>query len=134
MPFLKEQVSRKAISSSVFTMNEHYLVHLHRVLRHMGPLPVYAAFAMERAIGEIKSHINSKSNPGKNGSNVVVDLAATRYREKHIEANSNNQESQKQAITADNDKEGTELWLMGTLYPIHLFNIKHHMTSNVGDS
>lgn len=95
-------------------MNEHFLLHLHRVLRHLGPLPVYAAFAMERAIGEIKGHINSKSNPGKNASNVLVDLAAARYREKRMQGNNDDSEegrAQKRFITTTSSDVGSpELW------------------------
>ncbi|CDH61437.1 predicted protein [Lichtheimia corymbifera JMRC:FSU:9682] len=111
--FLKSQVSRRNLSDSVFTMNEHCLLHLHRVLRHLGPLPVYAAFAMERAIGEIKGHINSKRNPGKNASNVMVDLAAGRYRTKRMQENNDDAEdqAQKNVITITGSDVGSpELW------------------------
>ncbi|KAI7873642.1 hypothetical protein K492DRAFT_111484, partial [Lichtheimia hyalospora FSU 10163] len=78
LQWLKEQVNAKRTSSKIFTINQHYLIHLHQIAKHLGPLPVYASFSMERAIGDIKKHINSKRDPGTNAHNVMIHLAAIR--------------------------------------------------------
>lgn len=78
LKWLRKQVDDKQINGTVFTINQHYLTDLHSLAKHLGPLPFYAAFGMERAIGDIKRHINSERDPGTNASNVMVHLAAIR--------------------------------------------------------
>lgn len=44
LQWLKEQVHAKRIKGNIFTINQHYLTHLHSIANHLGPLPTYASF------------------------------------------------------------------------------------------
>lgn len=71
---------------SVFTITQHYLVHIPGTIKALGPLRAYGARALERAIGEFSRRIGSSSLPGQNAGDIMVDLAricyvSERYRE-----------------------------------------------------
>ena len=80
--FLQKKVSEGKILATVNKISQHHLVHLAEMIRAMGPPRYYAAFAMERAIGEISHAVNSCTDAGVNAGNIMVDLAAQRYLEK----------------------------------------------------
>ena len=109
--FLHKEVKSKKLTSNVFTMNQHYLTHLHYIMRYLGPLPLYAAFSMERTIGLVKDQIGSKCDPGKNASNTIVDIAAIRYFKRMIRNESDDEASRpKQVLTISNATNSPELW------------------------
>ncbi|KAG2213709.1 hypothetical protein INT45_006194 [Circinella minor] len=77
--YLKSQVDNKNINDTVFTISQHYLTHLNHIIIVMGPLCYYNAFCQERAIGEIKQKVKSRSATDVSAGNVMVALAAQRY-------------------------------------------------------
>ncbi|ORY94091.1 hypothetical protein BCR43DRAFT_417898, partial [Syncephalastrum racemosum] len=76
--FLLDLTTRSCLHQGVFTINQHFLTHIPKLLHCMGPMHSYSAFSNERVIGEFKARIRSKKSPGKNASNVLVDFAALR--------------------------------------------------------
>lgn len=110
LTFLKNNVRQGKIKGSVFTISQHYLQHLDEIIRAMGPPKYYAAFAMERAIGEIKHKINSPSAPGSNAGNVMVQLAAQRYADR-IEAPKGQLPVKKRTVLSASTKlNEAEIW------------------------
>ncbi|ORY97169.1 hypothetical protein BCR43DRAFT_413758, partial [Syncephalastrum racemosum] len=76
--FLLDLTTKSCLHQGVFTINQHFLTHIPKLLHCMGPMHSYSAFSNERIIGEFKARIRSKKSPGKNASNVLVDFAALR--------------------------------------------------------
>ncbi|KAI9246296.1 hypothetical protein BDA99DRAFT_543388 [Phascolomyces articulosus] len=56
--WLLDQVNNKRLPGSVFTINQHYLMHVYKLIECLGPMPHFAAFCIERAIDkhEILEH------------------------------------------------------------------------------
>ncbi|KAG2208192.1 hypothetical protein INT45_010943, partial [Circinella minor] len=96
--WLKRQVRQSNILPTVFTVNVHYLTHLHKIIERIGPLPYIAAFSMERTIGNIKRRIHSKRYAGVNAGNVLIELAAVRTRERL--------DGLRNTVNVDNENEG----------------------------
>ncbi|KAI9497559.1 hypothetical protein BDB00DRAFT_784499 [Zychaea mexicana] len=129
--WLDTQVEAQNMSAAVFTINQHYLSHLHTTIERNGPLPYLAAFNMERAIGEIKRRIRSKINAGVNSGNVLVDLSAVRRRKRLERDDDNNDDddendedeerpnhavnvinkkSRMDVISISDDRDSPEIW------------------------
>lgn len=64
------------IKETVFTGNLHLLKHVPDLMKQLGPMHSYSAFANERVIGEYKRNIKSRKEPGKNAANVMKRFAA----------------------------------------------------------
>lgn len=69
--FLRREVQQERLKLDVFTINQHLLVHLPMILRKFGPLVVYSARSMERAVNLLSNNIRSRSSPGKHVMNVL---------------------------------------------------------------
>ena len=111
--WLLDHVQAGSMSPTVWTINQHYLSHLHVTIERLGPLPYFATFAMERAIGQIKKHINSKRDPGANSSNILVELAAIRRRKRIDEdGDGKTRERQRptQILTMSEESDVPEIW------------------------
>ena len=72
------------VSEKIFTINQHYLRHLKEIIITMGPPRMYSTFSNERTLGEIKRKVKSPSAPGKKAGNIMVELAAMRFNERHV--------------------------------------------------
>ncbi|KAG2216811.1 hypothetical protein INT45_013823 [Circinella minor] len=81
-------IEEPTLSNSIFTSNQHYLSHVPMMIRKMGPLRYYSARCMERMIGVYKQRIKSLRSPGKNASNILMDLASERYMDSTIDKSS----------------------------------------------
>ncbi|CAO3618584.1 unnamed protein product [Mucor hiemalis] len=57
--YLKEEITKKHLSKSVFTINNHYLSHIGATIRQAGSLRVYSTRSMERTIGRYAKLIKS---------------------------------------------------------------------------
>ncbi|CAO3631617.1 unnamed protein product [Mucor hiemalis] len=73
--YLKEEITKKHLSKSVFTINNHYLSHIGATIRQAGSLRVYSTRSMERTIGRYAKLIKSTVYGGKNAGNIVERLA-----------------------------------------------------------
>jgi hypothetical protein len=51
-------------------------------MKTLGPTHSYSAYNMERAIREYKNEVDSSKDPGTNAGNILVDLAASRRRQR----------------------------------------------------
>jgi hypothetical protein len=54
--------------------------HLPDIIMKLGPPIEYSTRSLERMIGNYKSRIRSRTNPGSESSKQLVELAATNYR------------------------------------------------------
>lgn len=108
----------EVLEETVFTVNLHLMKHVPDVMRQLGPIHSYSAFANERVIGEYKRRIKSRKEPGKNAANVLKQFAAS-YRldrlsklrkDKGID-DGNNTYQRNQVLTLDDDySDSEELW------------------------
>ncbi|KAI8391819.1 uncharacterized protein BYT42DRAFT_602563 [Radiomyces spectabilis] len=92
-----------------FTISQHYLLHLYKVIQYVGLLSVYAVFAMERTIGEVKRNITSRKEPVANSQNTLVILAAPRYFEQSSYHETRAHRPQRIIAVSDGQNE-PELW------------------------
>lgn len=77
--FLKSEVENQTIHAGVLKPTQHYLLHVVSIIRSNGPLKVYSASSMERAIGKYKKLVKSKSSVGENAANVLLRLTTRSY-------------------------------------------------------
>ena len=77
--FLKSEIDKETILAWVLKPTHHYLLHIGYMIRGNGPLKVYGANSMERAIGKYKKLIKSKSSVGENAANVLLRLTTRSY-------------------------------------------------------
>ena len=69
-------------------------------------MPHYAAFCMERAIGELKWRVHSIRDAGVNSGNVSVEIAAIRRRNRLQQP----EEKKKKKIAVSTLPNSPELW------------------------
>ncbi|KAG2221667.1 hypothetical protein INT45_002705 [Circinella minor] len=69
-------------------------------------MPHYAAFCMERAIGELKRRVHSVRDAGVNSENVVVEIAAIRRRNRLQEP----QERKRKTVLASTLANSPKIW------------------------
>ncbi|CAO3674771.1 unnamed protein product [Rhizopus stolonifer] len=107
--FLDQSIQDGLLDGSVYTVTHHCLEHIPMMTRKLGPLIRCSSFNLECAIQEYKKHIQSPSNPAANASNVLVDLAASRYEERSKTSTEISKVSI--ALTITNAiEDGPELW------------------------
>jgi hypothetical protein len=76
LEYLTEEAKSKRVSDSVLTPNSHYLSHIRFIIERIGPLVVFSARSMERAIRKFKSRLqSSKSSHQTRASNLLIDLS-----------------------------------------------------------
>ncbi|CEP17061.1 hypothetical protein [Parasitella parasitica] len=63
---------RTHMPATVFTINQHYLVHIVTFIKKMGPLPQISCRSLERRIQFMKSEIRSCSHVEKNAENIFL--------------------------------------------------------------
>ncbi|KAI8136648.1 hypothetical protein BJV82DRAFT_675807 [Fennellomyces sp. T-0311] len=104
--YLRRQFEQGNIKETIFTITQHYLVHLVDMIRAMGPPRMYSAFAMERALGEVKKKVRSKSAQGTEAGNIMVKLAAKRHADQlKVPA-----EKVKEVLTDSQASNAPEIW------------------------
>ncbi|KAG2215452.1 hypothetical protein INT45_011870 [Circinella minor] len=59
------------VDENMYTVNFHYLRHIHTICSKLGPLRVYSTQSAERAIGFFKRHIKQHVLPGANAANII---------------------------------------------------------------
>lgn len=74
------QVREKKLPRTVFTPNQHYMNHLPKMITKLGSPIEYSTRSLERTIGNYKSRIRSRTDPGAESSKQLVELAATNHR------------------------------------------------------
>ncbi|KAI7895589.1 uncharacterized protein EV154DRAFT_559347 [Mucor mucedo] len=77
----------KRLGKNVFTINQHYMLHVTEAIRQLSSLKLISARPMERQIGTVKRLSKSRSKPGENSVTVVKDLcynACKRWNEQVI--------------------------------------------------
>lgn len=105
----------KVIEETVFTVNLHLLKHVPDIMRKLGPMHSYSAFANERVIGEYKKNIKSKKEPGKNAANLMKQFAARHRLDRLIKLRKDMQDDvdedcqRHQVLTLGSD-DSEELW------------------------
>ncbi|KAF7724281.1 Cysteine and glycine-rich protein 1 [Apophysomyces ossiformis] len=70
---------KKYLPISVFTINEHLLLHLMDAIAHLGPLRYCSTRPMERIIGMLKPRIRSRSRPQASAANALIYSSAAMY-------------------------------------------------------
>lgn len=73
--YLNQQVELDQLSLKVFTINNHYLLHLQHIIQMVGPLKAYSCRSLERTIGKFSNITKGRINVGVNASKVLSDNA-----------------------------------------------------------
>jgi hypothetical protein len=71
--------TKKKLPVNVFSPNQHYLHHVPHMVGKLGPFLYYSTRSMERTIGEFKSRLRSKVDPGVEAGNVMMKVAASHH-------------------------------------------------------
>ncbi|KAG2215276.1 hypothetical protein INT45_004095 [Circinella minor] len=87
--WLLVQVNNKKLPGSVFTINQHYLLHMYKLVERLGPMPHYATFYA-----------------GVNSGNVIVEIAAIQRRNRLQEP----QEQKRKTVLASTLANSPEIW------------------------
>ena len=95
----------KKLLGSVFIINQHYLLSTYKLIERLGPMPHYAAFCIERAIGELKRRVHSVRDAGVNSGNVAVEIVAIRRRNRLQQP-----EEKKKTIVVSTLPNSPKLW------------------------
>lgn len=104
------------IEETVFTVNLHLMNHVPDIMRRLGPMHSYSAFANERVIGEYKRSIKSRKEPGKNAANLMKRFAARNRLDRLKKLRKDNEEGDNsyrrcQILTLDDGHyDSEELW------------------------
>ncbi|KAG2211734.1 hypothetical protein INT45_005428 [Circinella minor] len=59
------------VTPNMYTVNFHYLRHIHDTIKALGPLRGYSTRSAERAIGFFKRHVKSRASPWVNAGNII---------------------------------------------------------------
>ncbi|KAG2216539.1 hypothetical protein INT45_004230 [Circinella minor] len=59
------------VDKNMYTVNFHYLRHIHTICSKLGPLRAYSTRSAERAIGFFKRYIKQRVLPGANAANII---------------------------------------------------------------
>lgn len=75
--YLNTQIANNKLNIRVFTVNNHYLMHLKFIIEQVGPLKAYSCRSLERTIKKFRNLANGHRDLGVNSSNVLANH--TRY-------------------------------------------------------
>ncbi|KAG2219471.1 hypothetical protein INT45_008119 [Circinella minor] len=62
---------KNEVTPNMYTVNFHYLRHIHGTIKALGPLRGYSMRSAERAVGFFKRHVKSRVSPGVNAGNII---------------------------------------------------------------
>ena len=114
--------------TNLYTINEHLLRHLPKIITKLGPPRCFGARGMERAIGkastkslcqtnsyygylgEIKRQIKLRRAPGANASKVLVKIAARRHYERMHLGDEDKPEAEHQSVFQVGSESNVQLW------------------------
>ncbi|CEJ01136.1 hypothetical protein RMCBS344292_15172 [Rhizopus microsporus] len=110
IPWLKELLDDGKIQPWAFKLYQHFFFNLPDLILFLGLIPSYAAFSIERTIQEYKTRIKSRKDPFINSSNVLIELASSRWIER-VALFGNEDKIKAGEILLDDDEETEyEVW------------------------
>ena len=108
--WLKELLDDGKIQPWAFKLYQYFFFNLPDLILFLGLIPSYAAFSNERTIQEYKTRIKSRKDPFINSSNVLIELASSRWIER-VALFGNEDKIKAGEILLDDDEETEyEVW------------------------
>ncbi|KAI9247212.1 hypothetical protein BDA99DRAFT_543056 [Phascolomyces articulosus] len=108
--YLRHQVNQNNLKGSVFTITNHYLQYLSAFITDIGLPRWCAAFAMERALGEVKRKVKGRSKQGVKAGNIIIKLAAKRYYDQVTLSPAKSASKKNNTLIASDELIDPEIW------------------------
>jgi hypothetical protein len=105
-----ELINNEEIQPWFFNLYQHMITHLVFTLLNLGPMYVFGAFSMETTIGQVKKGTLSNKDPGTNGGNFLIEMAALYELERKGLFDDMEDDSRKKVISINDDDDSPELW------------------------
>jgi hypothetical protein len=111
LDWLSSLVVSGVLNYWVFTINQHFLLHLPKLIKKMGPMPNYGAFPVERCIQENKGMQRSNRDPHANSGNVLIELAAIHWMQRTGQLDPDEPKTRNGEVLVDGDSfVAHEVW------------------------